>query len=137
MITPSPPLPLLLPLCLLPSLPHFFERRVTPLEAAEQRNCLLSRVDFSCACKLLCIDTLSERGRHTGSGHSPPHGRATDLGVLPPGLRGSGGGTAWCVCVCVCVCVFVSCNLWGACQVCAPSIHRFLLGWDEAFILGR
>lgn len=31
----------------------------------------------------------------------------------------------------------VSCNLWGACQVCAPSIHRFLLGWDEAFILGR
>lgn len=64
-----------------------FTRQVMPLEAAEQRNCLLSRVNFSCACKLLCIDTLSEPGRHTGPGCSPPSGRATGPRLLPLGLR--------------------------------------------------
>lgn len=51
-----------------------------PLKAAEQRNCLLSRVDFSCACKLLCIDTLSEQGHHNGPGQSPPCCCTADLG---------------------------------------------------------
>lgn len=75
MITPLPRLPP-------PSLSFLtFAGRVTPLEAADQRNCLLSRVDFSCACKLLCIDTLSEQGRHTGQIHSPPHSHSTQLGV--------------------------------------------------------
>ncbi|MEQ2241600.1 hypothetical protein ILYODFUR_026972 [Ilyodon furcidens] len=71
-----------------PSIHLRFVRRVMPLEAAEQRNCLLSRVDFSSACKLLCIDTLSEWGRHTGPGRTPPRGHAADLRVLPPVSRG-------------------------------------------------
>lgn len=84
-----------------------------PLEAAEQRNCLLSRVDFSCACKLLCIDTLSEAGRHTGPGRSPHSGRAADPRgrFHRDGERSGGWARVW------------------------PR-HGFLLGSDPALIQG-
>lgn len=65
---PSPPLPLVPRLCP----PSSLSPGGSQLEAAEQRNCLLSRVDFSGAPKLLCIDTLSERGCQSGPGHSQP-----------------------------------------------------------------
>lgn len=93
----SPPL---LPLLCLPtpSLPTF-ARQVMPLEAAEQRNCLLSRVDFSCACKLLCIDTLSEQGHHNGPGQSPPCCCTADLGgaTTETGAVMIKGGCSLCV----------------------------------------
>lgn len=46
--------------------PPTFSGRVVALEAAEQRNCLLSGVDFSGAPKLPCIDTLSAQARQSG-----------------------------------------------------------------------
>lgn len=99
---PSPPHPLVPHLCPPPP-PHpfTFARRVTALEAVEQRNCLLSRVDFSGAPKLLCIDTLSEQGCQSGPGHSQTPVVSLMVSARSTRIEGVRRGAASSVCVCV------------------------------------
>ena len=127
MITPSPPLP---PLCLLPSLPHF-SRGGSRLLRQRSREIACYRGSIFHALVNCFVLTLCQSGVVTPA-RATRHPTATPL-ISGCFHRDWGGQEAVRRCVCVCV----SCNLWGACQVCAPSIHRFLLGWDEAFILGR